>query len=210
MNILKTTELYTLMSKLHEKFINQANTGGAAVKTFELANGVITKAYCKDSGMLATDACRLDPRGGRTETGYFTNATAPTEYCTTHVLVEMCTSGGVANEACPNTKKVGLINVTDRSFPVEIFVADAQYVYRDTGEIAHGGTESQPFFSTIIPEGTYVGISNVEKQYNRACTIHLPEPEIPEEEIVIPEETPTEDGSTTPKPGTGIKPGLFR
>ena len=191
----------TVMSKLHEKFINEANTGGQAVKTFDLASGVITKAYCKDSGMLATDACRLDPRGSRTETGYFTNATAPTEYCTTHVMVEMCTSGGVANEACPNTKKVGLINVTDRSFPVEIFVADAQYVYRDIGDIAPGGTENQPYFSTALPEGTYVGISKAEKQYNRACTVHSTVPEVflPEDEL--PEDGTADTGLASADPG---------
>jgi len=178
----------TVMSKLHEKFINEANTTGTDVKTFELADGIVTKVICKDSGLLASDACRMDPRGNRTETAYFTNATAPTEYCTCHVLVDMCKSGGIASEHCPNTYQVGLITAPERNFPVEVFVTDAQYVYRDTAGAelnAETLTENQPYFANTLPEGTYVGISPyVEKQYNRACTVHLPEPE-PEETLPV-------------------------
>ncbi len=183
----------TVMTELHEKYLNAASLGEAELKTFELADGVVQKTYCKDSGLLASDACRMDPRGNRTEVGYFSNSNAPTEYCTTHVLVDMCVHegkiNGVANEACPKTKQVGLINVTDRAFPVEIYVTDAQYVARDLGDATAGGTQNQPYFSTTLPEGTYVGISNADAQYNRACPTHVVE--VPEDEI-LPEDFGTD------------------
>lgn len=53
-------------------------------------------------------------------------------------MVDYDTStGAVACSGCPegSVAQIGLIRVTDRDFPVEVAVADAQYVYKalDTG-----------------------------------------------------------------------------
>ena len=79
-----------------------------------------------------TEACRLDPRGNRAETGYFTSTTVPSEYCDCHIIVERDKeTGGIATVNCPkqNIEEVGLIQV-ERNFPIQITVTDAQYVYR--------------------------------------------------------------------------------
>lgn len=165
----------TVMTMIHEKYIEEANNGGEALKTFEMPDTVIKATYCKDSGKLMTDACRADPRGSRAETGYFALGTQPTEYCTTHVLVDYDTStGSVASELCPHdsVEKVGLLEITDRSFPIQVTVTDAQYVYRPMGDnVEPGGWWGDPFFVNTLG-GTYCGTTNVERQYNQFCWQH--------------------------------------
>lgn len=193
----------TVMTKLHEKYINAASTGGAELKKFETANGVVTKSYCKDSGLIATDACRADPRGSRVETGYFTYATVPTQSCNVHVLVNYDTkSGGIASADCPaaNVKQVGLLNITSRSFPVQITVADAQYVYRELpAGIEPELDPTKPFFATMLRSGVYVGISNAEKQYNRYCAAHYisPADRVPETTVTTVLALPPQPAVTT-------------
>ena len=101
-----------VMTILHEKILGEATASGYGVKSFVLAEGVVTATYCKDSGKLITDACKADPRGDRSETGYFTADTVPKEECDIHVLVDYDkTTGGVACLGCPaeNIIQYGLI-----------------------------------------------------------------------------------------------------
>ncbi len=169
-----------VMTKLHQKYIDAAEQGIEPLKTFELADGITTAEYCRDSGKLVTEACLADPRGNRVETGYFTHYTVPTEKCDCHVLVNYDTkTGGVVINGCPeeNIVKVGLIQVK-RKFPMEITVTDAQYVYRELpNDVEPGRWWGVPFFEKTITEGTYVGISNVNggRQFNSACYEHYKE-----------------------------------
>lgn len=56
---------------------------------------------CLDSGKLATDACLADVRDvTRTAAAAVYSEDYPTEYCDKHVMVDICSSGGVANEYC--------------------------------------------------------------------------------------------------------------
>lgn len=166
----------TVMTKIHEKYVEEANNGGEALKSFTMPDTVIKATYCKDSGNLMTDACRADPRGNRGETGYFALGTQPKEYCTTHVLVDYDTStGAVASALCPSdsVKKVGLIEVTDRKFPVQVTVTDAQYVYRELPDgVEPGGWWGDPFFVNTLG-GALCGTTKVEKQYNQFCWQHF-------------------------------------
>ena len=159
-----------IMTKLHQKYIDEANNGGTPLKTFEVAPGVIEVTYCKDSGKLATDACSLDPRGWRKETGYFTRETAPKEYCDTHVVVKRDNSTGlIASPNCnpANCSDVALIRVEDRSFPIEIYVEDAQYVYREMpSSVKPGGWWGVPFFVNMLAPGEYCGSSYASTPYN--------------------------------------------
>ncbi|MBE6538810.1 MAG: transglycosylase [Ruminococcaceae bacterium] len=167
----------TVMTKLHQSYIDDAANGGAALRTFGTPSNVIKATYCKDSGLLMTDACRADPRGNRAETGYFVAGTQPNSYCTTHVMVNYDTATGcIASSRCPyeNIKRIGLIEVTDRSFPIQMTITDAQYVYRDLPPTTEpGGWWGEPFFIHTIPNGTYVGISSAEAQYNQFCWHHF-------------------------------------
>lgn len=167
----------TVMTKLHQKYIDEAANGGSSLETFEKPAGLVKATFCKDSGLLMTDACRSDPRGNRSETGWFASGTQPNTYCTTHVLVDYDTAtGAVASLRCPrgNIARVGLIEITDRNFPVQVTVTDAQYVYRNLpDDVEPSGWWGDPFFINTIPAGTYVGSSNVSTQYNQFCWHHF-------------------------------------
>jgi hypothetical protein len=83
--------------------------------------------------------------------------------------------GGVVVGDCPieNVKRVGLI-VVERSFPKQIYITDAQYVWRDIGKNTPPETSSTlSFFNNILPEKMFCGISRGEFQYNRACKTHF-------------------------------------
>lgn len=165
-----------VMTILHQKYIDAAANGGEPLKTFEDAPGVVTATYCKYSGKLMTDACRLDPRGNCAETGYFTRTTAPTEYCDTHVVVLRDNSTGlIASDNCnpDNCTEVALIRVEDRLFPTQIFVEDAQYVYREMPDsVKPAGWWGVPFFDNMLGEDEYCGSSYVETPYNAFCYKH--------------------------------------
>ena len=162
------------MTKLHEDVINEAKNGGEALRSFDdnRPAEIVEVTYCKDSGKLMTDACRLDPRGNRAETGYFTVSTAPHDYCDRHVVVDYdTTTNAYAHEYTKpeNRKKVALIRETTRAFPVQIYVEDAQYVYRPLPDgVRPGGWWGVPYFIATIPGGTYVGITNLKggRQFN--------------------------------------------
>ena len=58
-------------------------------------------SVCLDTGKLATDACRNDIRGDRTETVRIYPEDIAGSSCTKHVNIEYCTTGdGVANDYC--------------------------------------------------------------------------------------------------------------
>ncbi len=167
----------TVMTKLHQPYIDEAQNGGMPLKTFQIAAGVESCEYCLDSGMLPCDNCRLDPRGKRIAVGYFTRENMPTEECNVHVPVKYDTvKGGVvlnANEYTGNKadlKDVSLIRVENRSFPIPVTVTDAQYVYRPLPpNVQPGGWWGEPFFQNTIPEGVHIGTSAVWSFYNRFC-----------------------------------------
>ena len=208
----------TVMTRLHEEIIAEANAGTAQLKTFELPSTVIRAEYCKDSGMLMTDACRADPRGNRAEIGYFARGTQPTQACTTHVLVSYDTStGGIACEGCPaeSVKQVGLLLIENRSFPTQVLVTDAQYVYRPLDEnVEPGGWSGEPFFINMLGKNEYCGITNAKTQYNAFCWLHFDfnaffarvqgeETDSPYEDETAEPPKGREDDDPSPEPTTG-------
>lgn len=167
-----------IMTKLHQKYIDDAAAGKITLRAFDMPSGIVTATYCIDSGKLIADACRLDPRGSRAEVGYFTADTVPTEYCDCHVKVLYdVVTGGVATSTCPaeNVREVGLITV-ERRFPTQVPVTDAQYVFRTLpAGVRPGSYRYNPFFINLLPPGTYCGVTNYwgATQYNRFCTEHF-------------------------------------
>ncbi len=163
-----------VMTKLHEKYIADAEAGGEPLRTFDdnRPTDVIEAVYCKDSGKLMTDACRLDPRGDRSDTGFFTASNSPKSYCDRHVIVNYdTTTNAYAHEySLPeNLKQVSLIRENTRAFPVQIYVDDAQYVYRELPfDVRPCGWWGEPYFINAIPEGTFVGTTNLKggRQFN--------------------------------------------
>ena len=161
-----------VMALLHEKYLLSDDT----LQTFPTSPDVIESEYCVDSGECLTDACRHDPRGSRVEKGYFVKGTEPSSYCSRHRVVAYDTvNGGVAFDDCPReqVEYVGMISV-ERSFPMQIYVTDAQYVYRDIGtDVLPETSPSLPFFNNLLNENEYCGISKGGIQYNRFCRTHF-------------------------------------
>lgn len=166
-----------VMTILQEKITAKANAGGEAVKSFTYSDNIVQCTYCKDSGMLISDACNSDPRGSRAETGWFTRDSVPTEPCNVHVLVDYDkTAGGVSVGVCPagSTSKVALVRNEERAFNTQVIITDAEFVYRETDpSLGYPTYFGYPYFYMNIPEGTYVGRSSNTKQYNCACPTHL-------------------------------------
>ena len=158
--------------------------------TFAQSENVVRCLYCKDSGELPTSACSHDLRGHRLEYGYFKKGTEPTARCDTHILVDYDSkTNAVAAECCPseNIIRVALLKYYNRSFPCEITVTDAQYIYRHLPYGAEpSASENEAFFQDFYEsDGNYIGIAGVKQAKNRYCTEH----EHPSEEITDPTET---------------------
>ena len=160
-----------IMTKLHKRYIDSNSA-----KEFDTSENVVAVEYCKDSGHISCDVCEKDPRGDRKEIGYFVKGTEPKQKCKTHTLVrydekEQC----IASNGCENADiiTVALIKV-NRSFPTQIYITDAQYVWRDIGKKTLPETaDGLPFFNNLLASNEYSGISNVEKQFNSYCRKHF-------------------------------------
>ena len=139
-------------------------------KSFEMPSSLVKVSYCKDSGKLPCEACGYDPRGDRTAVGWFVKGTEPHEMCDCHVLCDYDTVyGGVCHAECPEEfrKKVALIRA-ERSFPIEVTVRDAQYVYRgDPSKMSPNQNREQSYFAPHYKG--FSGRSNVEYPFNRSC-----------------------------------------
>ncbi|MEG2348048.1 MAG: transglycosylase domain-containing protein [Clostridia bacterium] len=87
-----------------------------AIKQFEVPNSVMRVALCRDSGLVATDTCRTDPRGDRTLSDWVAKGSVPTATCTVHKTVTVCSeSGMLATAFCP--KKVEKSFITRDTVP---------------------------------------------------------------------------------------------
>ncbi len=160
-----------IMTKLHQKYISKGTQ-----KSFAESENIVQAEYCADSGMLMSDACKKDPRGSRAEIGYFVKGTEPTKKCTTHVLVRYDKKEGcIASNDCKNEDivLVSLIKV-NRKFPAQIYITDAQYVWRDIGDKTLPETaDALPFFNNLLSNNEYAGISDSKKQFNSYCRKHF-------------------------------------
>ena len=136
--------------------------------------GLIRRPYCRRSGELYCDRCIYDPEGTTLEYGYFTADNAPSILCDRHVLCEYDTEHkGIATDLCPddNVATVSLLRITDRAFPIEVTVTDAELVYREC-DTEYDTSGDLPFFYPSLPDGEYAGISRRRRQFNAGCSEH--------------------------------------
>lgn len=85
---------------LFNTVMNEISQGQAVVQ-FQRPSNVITASVCSVSGLVATDACRNDPRGDKTITDYFASGKVPTATCNIHKMVTVCKNTGLlTNEYC--------------------------------------------------------------------------------------------------------------
>jgi hypothetical protein len=143
-----------------------------SIDSFEIGDDIITVRCCADSGKLLTSACRIDARGDRGVWCYFESGAEPNEYCDCHITINYnMKDGGIACENCcvDDIEKTGMIKV-DRDFPTQVYIEDAQYVWRKmTGTATMSHDKNLPFFSDVIKKGRYCGISRGTAQFNSGC-----------------------------------------
>lgn len=161
-----------VMSEIHERYL----AGGGEARRFETSGQICKAEYCRDSGKLISEACKNDPRGDRSEVGYFVSGSEPSEKCDRHILVRYDTAeGGIASDDCysADVGYVGLIRA-ERHFPSQVYVSDAEYVYRELPVGVMPETSPDlPFFNNIFAEGEYCGVSPSKAQFNRYCRAHF-------------------------------------
>ncbi len=138
--------------------------------------GLVKETFCRDSGERYSPVCTLDARGSRLSSGWFEPDNRPTGLCSRHIVCYYDTATeAVAGEGCPkeDLKRIALIDVPDRTFPEEIAITDAQYVYRklpDHAELPDDYDEA--YFARTLPPGEYAGKSKGKKQFNSFCYLH--------------------------------------
>ncbi|MBE6603170.1 MAG: hypothetical protein E7636_02405 [Ruminococcaceae bacterium] len=141
---------------------------------FKTAEGIVTARYCKDSGLLMSDACYHDPRGDRAEIGYFKKGTEPHTACQCHTLIDYCDCGGIATENCPqeHCHKTALLRVS-RSFPRQIKVLDAPYSYGGAYvEKERKLSKNEPYYANKHETKQNFGIGLDVIPYNHVCPAH--------------------------------------
>ncbi len=99
-----TTVWHDVMAAIHKDLPNA---------TFTRPAGVINVDVCRDSGLLATEACKADKRGSRVSSQIFNskNGSIPKTYCTVHEFVDVCPDTfDKPNPAC--LQEVGTIKIS--------------------------------------------------------------------------------------------------
>ena len=162
-----------IMHRLHSRLLATSHSA----RKFEIPLRVVRREYCKDSGMLPCENCRLDVRNNRICLGYFLADDVPKETCDRHIAVLYDkVGGGVACAHCPRSQveTVGMLLLPQRSFPTQVYVADAQYGYRALAEEEITRAPDRPFYEGLIPAGQYIGLTRTEsgRQFNAACSLH--------------------------------------
>lgn len=104
----------SIMSRVH---------AALPVTDFTQPDGITSAIVCRKSGQLAVEGlCNADPRGSQVYTEYFTADTVPSQFCTAHVAVPVCTVTGLrASATCTAVTKICIqrppesMSVTDDS-----------------------------------------------------------------------------------------------
>ena len=163
----------SVMTDIHRDIT--ASAGEDSLRAFSRA-GLVRRGYCKDSGLGFCEKCLYDMRGNRLEYGYFIKGSEPTTLCDRHIPIYYdIVEGAVASRLCPreNLAIVSLIRVEDRAFPKEVFIEDADYVYREmTDGVEYAFDYDRAYFDNCVREGVFVGKSGKGRAKNRYCKEH--------------------------------------
>jgi len=109
---------------------------GETIKDIQQPSGLVRVSICKDSGKLATDNCKNDPRGSRVYSELFIAGTQPTSLCDVHVSVKVNKDNNkLVSENTPLDKVIDKVFIT-RSYIPKVTLGDQKYViptaYDDT------------------------------------------------------------------------------
>ena len=80
--------------------------------SFTQPSSVVTAEVCRDSGLVATDACKADPRGSRLNSDLVALDSVPTDKCNVHEFVNVCAvTGKLPGPRCTTTKRSCLVRI---------------------------------------------------------------------------------------------------
>ena len=169
-----------VMSRVHEDLPREE---------FTQPSGLVTVSICKDCGKLATDNCSMDVRGSRVQNMTLLSSDVPSQYCSCHVAVDICTEGSasggyhLAGPYCPSSS-VRTVTFVDYS-------------------------RNNESGATILDAGAL--LSTV--QGNGQCTVHNsgtptdPEPSTSQEPTdPSASQKPGDEGNEDPKPSASQEP----
>lgn len=147
---------------------------------------------CRDSGLLATEYCRQDPRGSRVFSDYLFSGDAPTQYCTYHTAettVTYCMDSPILDEDGQPTNQYYLAG--------EFCPEESQKT------VTMVGYDRKPIGNAVARDAAYL-FSSVNQ--TQVCPIHngkeLPvDPDDLERPGEDNPEQPGEGGSQQPDPG---------
>lgn len=150
-----------VMAEIHKKLDK---------KSFEKPSNIVTASVCRDSGLIATDLCKNDPRGSRVYTEYFVKGEIPKKTCTCHVEAEVCRiSGKLATENCiEKEKKVFITRGTNND--EEKKSVDSKYLLPEEKCDVCKKIEQQTPVTEEPPKITLNGQSTVNLKLNEAYT----------------------------------------
>jgi len=149
-------------------------------------DGLRQVTVCLDCGNLATDLCTKDLRGNRTQTFTLLKADRPTQECTCHVAVTICTECPILNA---EGKATGAYCLADEEFCPE----ESRKVVAMVDHRRILATEE------VVVKDSYAHLSVYDGLEDPYCTIHQPvEPE--------PEPEPTDDPTITEPPADETDP----
>ena len=107
-----------------------------------------------------------------------------------------------------NLKKIALVKELKRDFPVQLYITDAEYIYRPADSKDFSPRHDAPFFANTIRKGHYIGLSYHKdgKQFNSFCYEHKKEAEEDYEDVMPSEEPPDENELTEEKENPESEP----
>lgn len=123
-------------TKLFNTVMNAICADKPAATLMEQPSSVTKAELCRDSGKVATDACKADPRGSRVLSDYVAVDSIPTDTCTVHEFVNICNvTGKVASSACKSTTRRSCIT---RDYQPSQGVFSADWAYMKPTEVCNG------------------------------------------------------------------------
>ncbi|MBQ4116848.1 MAG: transglycosylase domain-containing protein [Clostridia bacterium] len=207
-----------VMTIAHQKYFDKAAETGEGIKTFTYSNEV-ARTVCRDSGKICTSVCSKDLRGHRGVTAYFAPGTEPKTYCDKHVLVKYDEkTKSIACPGCPpkDVIEIALVDASDRNFPRQVTVTDADHTCRILEADAPLSTNlNEPYYAAAL-NGKFAGTVGNTTHKNHACVEHIKTPYVEEtttQEVVAttppdkPEDTEPGSESSGTKPVDTTAPG---
>ena len=168
---------YNPAPRLWKKVMQPVHKGLSSVSLYSTKK-MSSVTICLESGKLATDACKNDLRGNRTETVMCYSSDKPKESCDVHTEMLYCTEGqAVANEYCLKFAAIGKATVSSKAL-VKMIPADFEALKK---AIKHGLREEYYMDSYVYllnasgGDGVFTGFQNALKGNTKpykVCEVH--------------------------------------